>query len=83
MMGQKEPRFTKPTGIQSLIFDKKKFTVKQAKKWAKDRNFQFGKVDEKPDTIRLRQFDPKKCQKGTFRTIDITNGVKAVICVKK
>lgn len=82
-MSQKEPRFTKPTDIQSLIFDKKKFTVKQAKKWAKDRNFQFGKVDEKPDTIRLRQFDPKKCQKGTFRTIDITNGVKAVICVKK
>jgi hypothetical protein len=67
------------TTVQSLIFDKKKFTVEQAKKWAKDHDFRNDKVDETPDSIRLRQKDPADFIEGSFRTIELTDGVKAVI----
>jgi phage head maturation protease len=67
------------TTVQSLIFDKKLFTVEQAKKWAHDHDFRNDKVDETTDSIRLRQKDPNDFIEGSFRTIELTKGVKAVI----
>lgn len=42
------------------------------------------RIDITKNFIRERQFDPKKCQKGTFRTIRIgKKGDEAVICKPK
>lgn len=67
------------TKVQSLLFGKDAFTVPKAKKWAASHGFKSGKVDVKPDTIRLRQKDPEAMKKKSFRTITLRPGVKAVI----
>jgi hypothetical protein len=69
-----------PTTVQTLIFDKDKFSVEEAKKWATDHDFKASKVDEPEsgDTIRIRQRDPGDF-KGDMRTIELKDGVKAVI----
>jgi hypothetical protein len=63
--------------VQSLLFDRDYFTVRQAKAWAARNGFKHGKVDETDKYIRLRQRDP-----GEFRvkrTITLTDGVRAVV----
>lgn len=67
------------TTVQSLIFDKEKFTVETAKKWAEDHDFRSDLVDETEDSIRLRQRDPNDFEDDSFRTIEIDDGIKAVI----
>ncbi len=44
--------------------------------------FKANKLDRRGRTIRARQFPPSRCQRGSFRTIDIgrKGGTKAVIC---
>lgn len=71
--------FADPTTIQTLIFDKKKFNAAEAKAWAKEHGFKNPKVDETEDSLRLRQKDPGEFQEGSFRTIEVKPGVKAVI----
>jgi hypothetical protein len=67
------------TVVQTLIFDKKLFTIEQAKKWARDHDFIDSSVDETAESIRLRQKDPADFIDGSFRTIELTKGVNAVI----
>lgn len=76
-------RRIKATEIQTLIFSKEKFNREQAVKWAKDHDFKSDSVDETSTSFRLRQKEPSDFQDGSFRTIDITDGVKAVIGVPK
>jgi 16S rRNA G966 N2-methylase RsmD len=72
------------TKIQSLIFSKEKFTKNSAKKWAENHSYKFGYVDEKEETYRIRQKNPKYFDNDSFRTIDITDGIQGVIaCPKK
>ena len=68
--------------IQTLIFDKKKFNMSKAKKWASDHEFKSTKVDTQKNTLRIRQFDPNKIKKGgECRTFQLGgSGVKAVLC---
>jgi len=33
--------------------------------------------------IRKRQFNPKKCRKGTFRTKTVSPRIKVILCKKK
>ncbi len=69
------------TEVQTLILDKKTFeTLKEATKWVRDHDFKAEKVDETENSWRFRQFAPGLCQENSFRTIDITDGVNAVIC---
>ncbi len=70
---------TQPTQVQTLIFDASKFTAAKAKAWAKQHGFHAGGIDATEDSIRIRQEDPEKFKPGSFRTIELTNGVKAVI----
>jgi len=66
--------------VQTLIFSKDKFpTAESAKAWAKAHDFKSDKVDETEESWRLRQRDPGDFQEGSFRTITLTEGVKAVI----
>jgi len=76
-------RWRAATEIQSLLFDADLFTVKAAKRWAKEHDFRRGSVDVKPNTIRLRQADPALYRKNTFRTITLRSGIQAVIAVPK
>jgi hypothetical protein len=72
-----------PMEVQSLVFDKEKFTAAQAKKWAGDHDFHAGKVDEPEggETVRLRQKEP--IEGAVFRTKRIGPGVKAVLMRRK
>lgn len=68
------------TTVQTLIFDRAKFkSSESAVKWAKTHRFSADKVDETDSSFRLRQRDPDDFQKGSFRTISLTDGVQAVV----
>jgi HK97 family phage prohead protease len=67
------------TTVQTLIFSKEKFTQQQAIDWAKQHDYRVDKVDETEDSYRLRQREPGDFQEGSFRTINLTEGVSAVI----
>jgi hypothetical protein len=69
--------------VQSLLFDKEKFTEAEAKAWAGDHDFKHNKVDITENKIRLRQFDPSECEKDTFGTKSMADGVEAIFCVKQ
>lgn len=72
------------TEVQTVILSKKKFkTLADAKKWVKEHDFHISKVDETNDSWRFRQFNPDRCKEGSFRTITLTSGVKAVVCRPK
>ena len=73
----------KQTEVQTLIFSKPKFTRASAVKWAKDHDFKSSKVDETGTSFRLRQKPPDSFTEGSFRTITLTDGVKAVIGIPK
>lgn len=66
------------TKIQTLLFDKGKFSEAEAKKWASGHDFKTS-VDEKANTYRMRQAEPSDFSKGSFRTITLKSGIKAVI----
>lgn len=63
--------------VQSLLFDKTVFTEHQAKEWAREHGYHYGKVDTTGSYHRLRQEAPTG---GPCRTIEFTQGVKAIVC---
>jgi HK97 family phage prohead protease len=72
----------KQTQVQSVILSKEQFpTLDEAKRWINDHNFHDAKYDETETSWRFRQFEPTECVEGSFRTIEMTTGVSAVICV--
>ena len=75
--------YREPSDVQTLIFDKDKFNEATAKAWAEKNNFHAGKIDVTEDSIRLRQKDPGDFQEGSFKTIELKDGVKAVIGRKR
>lgn len=74
-------KIEKQTEIQTLIFSKDKFKTKQqVKDWLKKHDFHAIKeLDETSTSFRARQKNPGEFVPGSFRTITITDGVKAVI----
>lgn len=80
------PRFKKATKVQSIMFDRLKWTVSESKKWLKDHGYKVPAVDTTSDYHRFRQAPPFQFQKGTFRTISFgasSLGIKTVIAVPK
>lgn len=72
------------TDLQTVICSKERFdTLDAAKKWVKDHNFKVDHKGKGPDetssSYRFRQRDPGDFQRGSFRTIELTDGVKAVV----
>jgi succinate dehydrogenase flavin-adding protein (antitoxin of CptAB toxin-antitoxin module) len=63
--------------IQSLIFDKSKFTADQARKWLEKNKFKHSKIDETENSFRFRQKDPNLFDR--FRTKRFKPGINAVI----
>lgn len=68
--------------VQSLIFDKERFSVEEAKAWIRDHEG-FGDygVEETETSYRFRQYDPQHFSR--FRTGQITTGIQAVFGVVK
>jgi hypothetical protein len=72
--------------VQTLLFSRKKFSAKTAKSWARRHGFKYGKVDAKPQTLRLRQLSPSRMRKSTFGTIPFggkRSGIQAVVAVPR
>lgn len=68
--------------IQSVLCSKDRFrTLSEAKRWCRENGFKTNDVDETENYYRFRQFPPEKCRENTFRTIELTDGVKAIICI--
>jgi len=72
----------KQVTVQTLILAKETFpTAADAIKWVTDHDFKVkdGAPDETESSWRYRQREPGEFQEGTFRTIDMTDGVQAVV----
>lgn len=77
--------FKRSTETQSIIFDRKKWTVEKAKQWLKDHKKKVSKADTTADYHRFKQLPVNRFDKTTFRTIPLggTSGIKAIIAVPK
>lgn len=67
------------TQIQTIIVDKQKYSLTQAIDWIKQNNFDNNDVDETIHTYRFRQQNPNKFKENSFKTIELKDGVMAVI----
>lgn len=79
-------RFKKSTDVQSLLFEKGKWSITSASKWLRDHGYKVPKAESSGEYHRFRQRPPFQYQKGTFRTIPFgaaRNGIKAVIAVPR
>ena len=53
--------------VQSVLFNKKKYTKKKAEKWLVDNGYKVKKVDITDTLRRYRQLNPKLFNERTFR----------------
>lgn len=66
------------------MFDRKKWTVSQAKRWLSDHGYKTPQVDTTAEYHRFRQRPPFDFQRATFRTIAFgKRGIKAVVAVPR
>ncbi len=65
--------------VQSILFDKEKFTIEEAREWLKKHKYKDNGYDETDKYYRFRQRDPEDFIKDSFRTIQISDGIKFVI----
>jgi len=69
------------SGVQSVLFKKRYWSVTRARAWLKKHNFVWNsKVDEKRTVIRFWQFDPSQYKK--YRIKKITKTIELVIGFK-
>lgn len=77
-------RFKRSTEVQTIMFQRDRWTPARARRWLVDHGYRAPKVDTTKDFYRYRQHPPWSYQKGTFRTISMgRGGIKAVIAVPK
>lgn len=69
-----------PSQVQSIVFQKAEFSVKDAKRWLKEHNYKVSKVDKTDNTLRFRQEDPKLYSE--FRVKNLPNGIMLVLGFK-
>lgn len=69
--------------VQSLLFDKARYSVSRAQRWAQDHGFKYGSVDEgHGDFIHLRQSPHRPGQ--PCATVDFGHqGIKAIVCASR
>jgi len=63
--------------VQSVIFNKNKFTLKSATKWIMNHGYTIGRVDITKNYFRFRQFNPHKNKKYRIKTL--TDDIKLVL----
>ena len=68
------------TKVQTLIFNKSKFPTREsAKNWAKEHGFLTETIRETTNSWRIRQRTDTEFKSVSFKTIQMTEGVSAVI----
>ena len=71
-------------GVQSVVFPKKHFTLREANDWIKKHNYKlthYGKkVHITPTQFRFRQTSPLKYKK--YRTARLKNHVQLIVGIK-
>lgn len=72
----------KATTLQTVVISKDKFTESEMKALAKRNSWGADRQDSS-SSYRLRQFDPKDCEAGSYATITLKEGVEGVICRRK
>lgn len=65
--------------VQSVLIPKKNFTFQKAKKYIRDNNYIFKKVDIAPNYYRFRQVEPELFNDKTYFTKTLNDGVLLVI----
>jgi len=65
--------------IQSVLFDKQKFTPAKARAWLKKHKLISKKIDTTADYHRFRQFNPSYKNGIKYRTVSIAPGIKYII----
>ncbi len=73
--------------VQSIIFEKDKYSITEAKKWLRTNSYMAPKVDESDGFYRFRQIEPSVVDNEgytEYRTIPIGDGsIKLIIAYKK
>jgi hypothetical protein len=64
--------------VQSLLFDRRYWTVDKAKKWASTHRFKRSEVSLKPTHIRLRQFSPDS-RRYKYRILHLSPTIEGVL----
>lgn len=78
--------FPRSTEIQTILFNKKKWSVSAAKKWLIEHGKKAPAADTTAEYHRFRQSPTFNFEAGTFRTITLgaaSRGIKAVVAVPK
>ena len=67
--------------VQTLLFDRERWKLKEARDWLKKHGFRGLAVDAKPNNLRFRQRQPSDFHSNTFRTIPFgtNSGIHAVV----
>jgi hypothetical protein len=77
-------RFPRATEVQSILFEKSKWTKRDAVAWLKRHERKTPKPDSSGEYYRFRQVSPANFNRETFRTIPFGHaGIKAVIAMPK
>lgn len=63
--------------VQSVIFNKSKFTLNSASSWIIKNGFKIGRVDITKNYYRFRQYNPSKNKKYRIKTL--TSSIKLVL----
>jgi hypothetical protein len=72
-------RGTTSMQLQSVRFDKSKWTPARAKQWLKKEGLKYGKMDETPSEYRFRQADPDQFSVLRYKTLDAKGGIRAIV----
>ena len=64
--------------IQSILFDKKIYTLSRAKEWLEQYDY-VSSIDEKEHHFRARQREPSEFDKKSFRTKGIKLGISFIL----
>lgn len=71
--------------VQTVLFDRDRWKLQEARDWLKQNEFNGLGVDAKPNNLRFRQEDPSLFVSSSFRTIPFgaNTGIQAVVGIPK
>ena len=71
--------------VQSILFDRSVWGVREAKRWLREHDFKAPNVDRKPNVFRFRQHNPSLFHKDSFRTIPFgeNTGIQAIVAIPR
>lgn len=78
-------KHSKTHKVQSVLFNKKHWTIPRAKKWLKENGYKFDDIDKKPNTLRFRQLDPDQFKRELwgYTTYRLPDNIELIIAYKR